>query len=154
MAQIGKISEQVQLKSSGKKFYEFLKNKMDYFPQMFPGNLESYKLVEGNSLTHGSISVWKYDFGFGSSIEVKMKLVVDEPNKTIIYECLEGDLFKDFEILNVKVEVNDGGNNGNSSVNWCVEFVKANENVVPPNKYLQFGVKLCKDVDAHLCNNN
>ncbi|XP_022143420.1 uncharacterized protein LOC111013301 [Momordica charantia] len=154
MAQIAKISEQVQLKSCGHKFYEFLKNKMDYFPRMFPGNIESYKFAEGNSFTHGSISHWKYDIGLGSSIEVKMRLIVDEPNKTIIYECLEGDLFKDFEMFQVKIEVSDGeGNNGISSVKWSLEFVKANEEVPPPHDYLQLGVKVCKSVDALLCNN-
>uniref|UniRef100_A0A0A0L759 Bet v I/Major latex protein domain-containing protein n=1 Tax=Cucumis sativus TaxID=3659 RepID=A0A0A0L759_CUCSA len=65
MAQIAKIAEKVQLKSSGEKFFEFFKNKMDYFPRMFAGNVESYKFVEGNSFTHGSVSIWKYDIGFG-----------------------------------------------------------------------------------------
>ncbi|XP_004145832.1 MLP-like protein 34 [Cucumis sativus] len=153
MAQIAKIAEKVQLKSSGEKFFEFFKNKMDYFPRMFAGNVESYKFVEGNSFTHGSVSIWKYDIGFGRAVEVKMKLLVDEANKTIIYECLEGDLFKDFDMFKVKIEVTDGGSSGNSSVNWCLEFVKSNENVAPPNDYLQFGVKICKDVDAYLSNN-
>uniref|UniRef100_A0A0A0LA17 Bet v I/Major latex protein domain-containing protein n=1 Tax=Cucumis sativus TaxID=3659 RepID=A0A0A0LA17_CUCSA len=89
----------------------------------------------------------------GRAVEVKMKLLVDEANKTIIYECLEGDLFKDFDMFKVKIEVTDGGSSGNSSVNWCLEFVKSNENVAPPNDYLQFGVKICKDVDAYLSNN-
>ncbi|KAL0549180.1 hypothetical protein IC582_013661 [Cucumis melo] len=152
MAQIAEISEQVQLKCCGKKFYDFFENKMDHLPRLFPQYFESYKLVEGNSLTHGGVSIWKNNFGFGS-IEVKMKLLVDEPNKTIIYECLEGDLFKDFDMFNVKIKVNDCGNNGNSSVNWCLEYVKANQNVDPPNNYLQFGLKLSKYLDAFLCNN-
>lgn len=65
MAQIAEISEQVQLKCCGKKFYDFFENKMDHLPRLFPQYFESYKLVEGNSLTHGGVSIWKNNFGFG-----------------------------------------------------------------------------------------
>ena len=64
MAQICSISEQVQLKTSGHKFYDFFLNKMDVLNRMFPQNIScSYEFVEGNGFTHGSVIHWKYDFG-------------------------------------------------------------------------------------------
>ncbi|XP_022143318.1 LOW QUALITY PROTEIN: major latex protein 149-like [Momordica charantia] len=148
MAQISIISEQVQLKCSGLKFYETYIKKIGSLHQMFPENLKSYEIVEGNGFTNGIISHWKYDFG--SLTEAKLRLVMDEPNKSITLEFLEGDLFRDFEVFKVKVEVSDGGSHGMSSVKWCVEFVKTNEDVPPPHNYLQFGLKLCKALDAYI----
>lgn len=77
---------------------------------------------------------------------------MDEANKSVILENIEGDVLKDFEMFKVKIEVTDGSKNGVSSVKWSVEFVKANEDVNPPNNYLQFGVKVCKGLDAYISN--
>lgn len=79
---------------------------------------------------------------------------MDDSNKTIILEFIEGDLLRDFEKLQVKGQITDGGTNGNSSVKWSVEFVKANEDVAPPYNYLQFAHEVTKGIEAHyLCNN-
>lgn len=78
---------------------------------------------------------------------------MDEPNKSITFECLEGDVFKEFEVFQVKVQVKDRSIDGVNSVKWSVEFVKANEDVAPPLDHLLFGVKVCKGLDAYLCNN-
>ena len=63
MAQIAKISEQVQLKCSGHKFYDFFTNKMDSVIQMFPHIVTSYKILEGNGFAHGSVIHLKYNIG-------------------------------------------------------------------------------------------
>lgn len=152
MAQISKISEQLQLKCSGEKFYELFKNKMECFTQMFPKNIQLYKVVEGNGFAHGSVVDCKYDLGVPQ--KAKQKLHMDDSNKTIILEFIEGDLLRDFEKLQVKGQITDGGTNGNSSVKWSVEFVKANEDVAPPYNYLQFAHEVTKGIEAHyLCNN-
>lgn len=89
----------------------------------------------------------------GGVEESKVRLAVDEPNKSITMECLEGDVLKEFEVFQAKVEVKDSGIDGVNSVKWCVEFVKANEDVAPPNNHLQCGIKVCKNLDAYLSNN-
>ena len=63
MAQIAKVSQEVQLRSSAPKFYEFLKNKMDFVFQMFPEIYKSWKVVEGNGYAHGSVIQLKYNVG-------------------------------------------------------------------------------------------
>ncbi|KAG6581205.1 hypothetical protein SDJN02_19810, partial [Cucurbita argyrosperma subsp. argyrosperma] len=152
MAQISNISHQLQLKCSGEQFYEFYRNKMDRLTQMFPKKLLGYKIVEGNGFAHGSVVHWKYELG--CILEAKQKLHMDDKNKAITLEFIEGDLFKEYEMIAVKGEVSDGGSNGISSVKWSVEYVKANEDVDPPHNYLQFALELAKGVDAYLCNNN
>ncbi|XP_022948007.1 MLP-like protein 34 isoform X1 [Cucurbita moschata] len=152
MAQISNISKQLQLKCSGERFYELFKNKMDSITQMFPKKLLSYKIVEGNGFAHGSVVHWKYELR--GTLEAKQKLHMDDTNKAITLEFIEGDLFKDFEMVAVKGEVSDGGSNGISSVKWSVEFVKANEGVAPPHNYLQFALESTKGIEAYLCNNN
>ncbi|XP_038893753.1 kirola-like [Benincasa hispida] len=151
MAQIAKISKQVQLKSSGHKFYEFFKNNMDYiFVQMFPEIYQSGKVVEGNGFSHGSVIHLKYNAG--KPEEVKERIAIDDANKSITFECLEGDLFRDFELMKLKIQVFENGSNG-SSVNWSVEFVKANEDVATPHHYLLCLSKVSKGLDDYLCNN-
>ncbi|CAK9317971.1 unnamed protein product [Citrullus colocynthis] len=151
MAQIAKISEQVQLKSSGHKFYEFFKNKMDYvFLQMFPEIYQSCKVVEGNGFSHGNIIHLKYNAG--KPEEVRERLAIDDANKSITFECIEGDPLRDFDVIKLKIQVFDNGSNG-SSVNWSIEFVKANEGVATPHNYLLCVTKVSKGLDDYLCNN-
>ena len=150
MAQIAKISEQVHLKSSAHKVYDFLKNKMDFVIQMFPDIYKGCDVLEGNGFSHGSIVHLKYNLG--SPAEVKERIAIDDANKSITFECLEGDVFRDFEVFKLKIQVFDNGSNG-SSVDWSIEFVKANEDVPPPHSYLIFADKISKGLDDYLCNN-
>lgn len=72
MAQICNISEEVKLNCCGDKFYDFFLNKMDSYIHLFPQNLQSYKFVEGNGFTHGSVTHWKYDFGDDLSLYLSL----------------------------------------------------------------------------------
>ncbi|KGN57826.1 kirola [Cucumis sativus] len=151
MAQICEISEQVNIKSSAHKFYQFFKNKMDYvFVQMFPEIYKSCKVVEGNGFSDGSIIHLK--FNAGKPEEVKERLAIDDANKSITFECLEGDPLRNFEVLKLKFQVLENGNNG-GTVNWSIEFVKANEDVASPHHYLLCVTKVAKGLDDYLCNN-
>ncbi|KAA0056082.1 hypothetical protein IC582_013657 [Cucumis melo] len=151
MAQICKISEQVNIKSSAHKYYQFFKNKMDYvLVQMFPEIYKSCKVVEGNGYSHGSIIHLKYNAGRPE--EMKERLAIDDANKSITFECLEGDALRDFEVLKLKFQVFENGNNG-GTVNWSIEFVKANEDVASPHHYLLCVSKVAKGLDDYLCNN-
>ncbi|KAE8650619.1 major latex protein 149 [Cucumis sativus] len=151
MAQIAKISEQVQLKCSGHKFYDFFTNKMDSVIQMFPHIVTSYKILEGNGFAHGSVIHLKYNIG--GPAEIKERLAFDDANKSIAFEVFEGDLFRDFEVFKMKMQViNEKGSNG-SSVNWSIEFVKENEDVAAPHHYLTIAAQSSKTLDDYLCNN-
>ncbi|XP_022935319.1 kirola-like [Cucurbita moschata] len=150
MAQIAKVSQKVQLRSSGHKFYELLKNKMDFVFQMFPDVYKSWKVLEGNGLAHGSIIHLKYNVDGPS--KAKERLAIDDANKSITFECLEGDLFRDFEVFKLKIEVVENGSNG-CSTNWSIEYVKANEDVAPPHNYLIIAAKISKGIDDYLCKN-
>ncbi|XP_022982738.1 major latex protein 146-like [Cucurbita maxima] len=149
MAQIAKISQQVQLKCCGHKFYEFFKNKMECVFQMFPEICCSWKVLEGNEFSHVRVIHLKYVVG--SPKEGKTKVTVDDANKSITFECVEGDVLRDFEVFQMKIEVVENGSNG-SSANWSVEYVKANEDVAPPYNYLLCGAKVSKGLDEYLCN--
>ncbi|XP_022935144.1 kirola-like isoform X1 [Cucurbita moschata] len=150
MAQIAKVSQEVELRSSAPKFYEFLKNKMDFVFQMFPEIYKSWKVVEGNGYAHGSVIQLKYNID-GLS-EVKERLSIDDANKSLTFECVEGDLLRDFEVMKMKIEVVENGSNG-SSANWSIEFVKANEDVATPHNYLLCVAKVSEGIDDYLCKN-
>lgn len=83
---------------------------------------------------------------------MKERLAIDDANKSITFECLEGDALRDFEVLKLKFQVFENGNNG-GTVNWSIEFVKANEDVASPHHYLLCVSKVAKGLDDYLCNN-
>jgi hypothetical protein len=74
---------------------------------------------------------------------------VDDQNKKIIYKLFGTDdidtHYKQFKLI---LEVVDKGSHG--SVNWTIEFEKVNEDVDPPNGWMDYLSKSTRDIDGHL----
>lgn len=63
MAEIARLEAQVEIKSSAEKFYGFFRNNMHHLVQMFPKNIKSFQLLDGDDIRAGSLTHWKYDLG-------------------------------------------------------------------------------------------
>jgi uncharacterized membrane protein len=50
MAQIAKVEAKVEIKSPADKFYGFFKNNMNRLVQMFPEQIKSFELLEGDEI--------------------------------------------------------------------------------------------------------
>lgn len=63
MAEISRLEAQVEINSPAEKFYGFFRNKMHHLVQMFPKNVKSFQLLEGDEIRAGCLTHWKYDLG-------------------------------------------------------------------------------------------
>ena len=50
MAQIAKVEAKVEIKSPADKFYGFFENNMNRLVQMFPEQIKSFELLEGEEI--------------------------------------------------------------------------------------------------------
>ena len=76
--------------------------------------------------------------------------------KYIIYEAVEGDVLKNYEVFTTRLEVVNGSLSkvgGGSFAKWTIDFVKANENVPSPENYLEMFINMSKGVDAYFSKN-
>lgn len=74
---------------------------------------------------------------------------VDDQNKTIKFNCLEGEVLKEFKSFKAIVQVTPKAGEG-SLVKWTIEFEKVNEDIPSPDAYLELAQKMTKDIDDHL----
>lgn len=91
---------------------------------------------------------FSFEFAEGEVEIMKEKVEVDEEKKLVTLTVLEGhclNLYKSYKIIFQVIPKIEG-----SSVKITVEYEKLNENIPPPNKYLQLIVNILKDLDAHL----
>ncbi|XP_023524704.1 MLP-like protein 34 [Cucurbita pepo subsp. pepo] len=152
MAQISQVSADVKIQSSADKFYAFFRHKMHHLPQIFSKNLHSFEFLEGNDFTPGSLMHWSYDIVGPAKMKAKVA-DVDEENKSITYEAVEGDILSQYTLLRSKFRAYDDVENGGAIVNWSFEFEKANENIPSPEAYLEFVSKISIGLDAYLAVN-
>ena len=72
-------------------------------------------------------------------------VALDEVNKSITFELIDGEVTKYFKSFKATLEA--GGVN---TVKWSVEYDKVNEDVPHPHSHLQFLGTMAKDIDAYL----
>ncbi|XP_022143401.1 MLP-like protein 34 [Momordica charantia] len=153
MAQIGKLSVAVQMKSSAEEFYGFFRKKMDHLVQMFHEKVKSFKFLEGDDFTPGCLMHWSYDIV--GPAEAKAEVAdLDEENKSITYQVVEGDILSQYSLFKIKFQASDDVVGLGATVNWSIEFEKADENVPSPEVYLEFLSKISMGIDAYLATTN
>lgn len=83
----------------------------------------------------------------GKPITAKAKVIAqDDENKSIVIEMIEGELMQLYTSFRSKITVAEG------SLQWCLEFEKANELVPNPDDYVALVTEVTKGLDAYLCN--
>jgi hypothetical protein len=74
---------------------------------------------------------------------------VDEQNKKITFKLFGGDIDEHYKVFNLIIEVIDNGD-GSGAAKWTVEYEKINEDIDPPNGWMDLLGKITREVDAHL----
>lgn len=84
---------------------------------------------------------------------MKEKIEVDDENKLLKFNVIEGDVQQEFKSFRPSVQAiaKEDGNLG-SLVKWVIEYEKLNEDVKDPDNYLGIAAKVTKDIDDHLVN--
>ncbi|KAF7827666.1 MLP-like protein 328 [Senna tora] len=138
MAQVGVLETTAQLKSPAEKFYKLLRTQNQQIPSACTDMVHDVEVLEGD------IKLWKFSIE-GKEEVMKARIEVDEANKSLTYVAVGGnirELYKSYRVI-IKTEMS-----GNLKLR--LEYEKLNEQVPPPNKYLQFTINLMKQIDQIL----
>ncbi|KAL1568582.1 MLP-like protein 28 [Salvia divinorum] len=144
MAQLQKLELQTLITSSPHKFFDIYHKKTYLMPSICPGKLRSVQVLEGDGKSIGSVRLWTYVMGVPVIATDKI-VAVDEVNKSITFELIDGEVTKYFKSFKATLEAG-----GVDTVKWSVEYDKANEDVPHPHSHLQFLGTMAKDIDAYL----
>ncbi|KAI5420869.1 hypothetical protein KIW84_044633 [Lathyrus oleraceus] len=77
---------------------------------------------------------------------------VDEQNKKLTLKLFGGDIEKHYKLFKVTLEVVDKGD-GTAVAKWTVEYEKINEDIHPPNGWMDYLSQCTRDIDGHLIKN-
>lgn len=78
----------------------------------------------------------------------KEKIELDDVNKAIILNGLEGDVFQYYNSFKPVYQFTQK-NDGSSIAKVSIEYEKLSEEVADPNKYIRLMTNIVKDLDAH-----
>ncbi|KAK6931022.1 Bet v I/Major latex protein [Dillenia turbinata] len=149
MSLTGKAELELQIKCSADEFFGVFKSKAHRIPSACSQRVKSIEVHEGDWETEGSVKHWNFVVD-GNDETAKEKIQVDEENKTVIFEIVEGDMLKLYKSYKVYLQIIPSPTGQGGKVKWTAEYEKANEDVPSPNKYLEFGAHLTTNLDAYL----
>ncbi|GMY24535.1 MLP-like protein 34 [Fagus crenata] len=133
MDEIARLEAQVEIKSPLEKFFGFYRNNMHHLVQMFPKNIKSFQLQE--EMRSGPMTA-------------KVKIEdIDDGDMSMTFNVIQGDVLRFYKSFKAKLQVIKV-HKGAGSVEWTVEFEKANENSPDPEHYVDFAIKMSKGLDA------
>nr|POE58172.1 mlp-like protein 43 [Quercus suber] len=61
---IARLEAQVEIKADVEKYYGFFRNNLHRLVQMFPKNIRSFQIQEGDEVRAGCLTHWKYDLAY------------------------------------------------------------------------------------------
>ncbi|KAK1380581.1 MLP-like protein 34-like [Heracleum sosnowskyi] len=147
MGLMGKLICQTSIKTDGDVFHDIFRTRPHHLHTMTPENIQGCDLHEGEFGKVGSVVIWKY-FIDGKHMVAKERVeAIDEEEKQVTFNVVEGDLLKDFKIFVISVHVDTSGID--SLVTWSFDYEKVDESVKDPTPYLDFVLRLTKDIDTH-----
>ncbi|KAM5567003.1 hypothetical protein ABKV19_015232 [Rosa sericea] len=148
MALQGKVEAEIEIKAPADKFYNIFKSQAHHVPNTSQtGTITGVAVHEGDWETAGSIKIWSYAIE-GEEGTFKEKVELDEVNKAIILNGLEGDVFqyyKSFKGVYQFTQKDEGG----SIAKVSIEYEKLSEEIAAPDKYIRLMTNIVKDLDAH-----
>ncbi|MED6171725.1 hypothetical protein PIB30_043442 [Stylosanthes scabra] len=149
MALSGKLSTEIVIQAPAGKFFNLVSKNIPNV-QNICERVHGTKLHEGEDWhsVGDSVKQWTYVID-GKVVTAKEAIEsVDEENKTIKFNLFDGDISKQYKMLNIIIQEIDNSN-GSVSAKWTVEYEKINDDVEAPYGYMEFYDKVTKDMNAH-----
>ncbi|AET02676.1 putative START-like domain-containing protein [Medicago truncatula] len=145
----GKLSTEVGIKTPADKFYNLFITEL-HEVQNLCERVHHTKLHEGEDWHHtDSVKHWTYVIDGKVHTCHESLEEVDEQNKKIIFKLFGGDIDEHYKVFKLILEVIDKGD-GTAASKWTVEYEKINEDIDPPNGYMEYFGKCARDIDNHL----
>ena len=144
----GKVEADIEITAPADKFYNLFKSEAHHVPKTSQtGSITGVAVHEGDWETEGSIKIWNYAIE-GEVGTFKEKIELDDVNKAIILNGLEGDVFQYYKSFKPVYQFTQK-NDGSSIAKVSIEYEKLSEQVADPNKYIRLMTNIVKDLDAH-----
>ncbi|KAF7808708.1 MLP-like protein 43 [Senna tora] len=158
MALKGKVGAEIEIHSPASKFFDLIVTQIHEI-QNISDAVNDIKLHQGDWHGVGSHSVkhWTFTLGIlhiyiykpsnigGKVVNCKEHFEeVDHANKILRYNVFDGHASELYKMLNGKLKVVEKGEGA------LVKYEKLHEAIPPPQDYLDFVIKVFKDIDAHL----
>ncbi|WJX66426.1 hypothetical protein P8452_50983 [Trifolium repens] len=149
MVLAGKLSTELGIKSSGAEFFNVFTAQLHDVANICD-RIHASKLHEGDDWHH-SESVKHWTYVIDGKVHTCNETIeeIDEENKKLILKIFGGDIDEHYKVFKITLEGIDK-DSSNATVKWTIEYEKINENIDPPNGYMDYLSNVTRDVDAHL----
>ncbi|KAJ1442482.1 START-like domain superfamily [Sesbania bispinosa] len=149
MVLVGKLTTELGVKAPAAKWFNLLTAQLHHVQNLCE-RVHSTKLHEGDWHGVGSgLKHWTYVIDGKVHTCQESIESIDEQNKTIRFKLFGGDInqhYKTFKLIFELIDKNDG----NVVVKWTTEYEKINEDIEPPNGYVEYFNKCTRDIDTYL----
>ncbi|KAJ4709984.1 MLP-like protein 28 [Melia azedarach] len=152
MALTGKLETQIEIKTPAEKFYKTWKAQCHNLPNATPDNMHAVEVHHGDWESDGSIKVWNYSVG-GRKETYKEIIETNDETRSVALVGLEGDVFKHYKSWKPIITATPKADGSGSVLTLTLEYEKLNEDVPVPHEYLDFMVRINKDLGEYLVSN-
>ncbi|XP_045798882.1 MLP-like protein 34 [Trifolium pratense] len=151
----GKLQSEVEIQAPAAKFYNFNRKQLEHLP-----NISTHiNGAKGDWQNVGFVKQWEFTIAcirWRKKKSAKAKIEsIDDENKAITYSVFDGEVSKNYKSLKAIIQVIDKEHGGGGIVKLTYEYEKQKEDItgLSPQSILEFGIKVTKEIDAHLVKN-
>ncbi|CAJ2657165.1 MLP-like protein 28 [Trifolium pratense] len=149
MVLAGKLITELGIKTTAEKFFKLFSSEL-HEVQNVCERVHETKLHRGDDW-HDTDKVLHWTYVIDGKVHTCYEIIeeVDEQNKKSTFKLFGGDIDEDYKVFKLILEVIDK-RDGSATVKWTIEYEKSNEDIDPPNGWMDYLNKLTRDVDAHI----
>ncbi|CAL5196483.1 unnamed protein product [Lathyrus oleraceus] len=149
MVLAGKLSTELGIKTPADKFYKLFASEL-HEVQVHCERVHHTKLHEGEDW-HDTDTVKHWTYVIGGEVHTCYESIeeVDEKNKKNTWKLFGGEIDKHYKAFKLTLEVVDKAD-GTAVAKWTVEYEKINEDIHPPNGWMDYLNQCTRDIDGHL----
>ncbi|XP_041009772.1 MLP-like protein 43 [Juglans microcarpa x Juglans regia] len=144
----GKLSIEVEAKSSAPALYEANSKRFYEIPKLCPNFIQKVDLVEGNRENVGAVINWHFLFEGKTVNSQEILESIDDEKLSVTFKVIGGllvEAYKSFKFVFQAIPKKQG-----CLARWTVEYEKLNEEIPDPKEMLQFAADLIKEMDDNL----
>ncbi|XP_058744234.1 MLP-like protein 43 [Vicia villosa] len=150
MVLFGKLSTELGIKAPIDIFFNYFVTQL-HEAQVHCERVHHTKLHEGEDWHHtDTVKHWTYVIDGEVHTCYDSLEEVDEQNKKITWKLFGGDIDKHYKVFKLTLQVIDKADDGTAVAKWAIEYEKLNEDIDPPNGWMEYLSKCTRDIDAHL----
>ncbi|KAK2407606.1 MLP protein [Trifolium repens] len=149
MVLAGKLSTELGIKTPTDRFFKLFSSELHEM-QNICERVHATKIHEGEDW-HDTETIKHWTYVIDGEVHTCHESLeeVDEKNKKLNYKLWGGDIDKHYKVFKLIIEIIDKSG-GSGALKWTIDYEKNNEDIHPPNGWMEYLTTLTKDLDAHL----